>query len=101
MYSAWSRLMIEDHFEPPERTHSAGAAYLRGQGQGAVKAIHGLEQAQRELGELVVDVKLPQAGQAQASGYEGEGYAILQHPHTDIVEHGLKRMIEIIRVELG
>jgi formate-dependent phosphoribosylglycinamide formyltransferase (GAR transformylase) len=101
MYSAWSRLMVEDHFDPPERTHSAGAAYLRGQGQGAVKAVHGLEQAQRELGELVVDVKLPHVGQPNASSYEGEGYAILRHPRTDVVEQGLKRLVEIVRVELG
>jgi hypothetical protein len=101
MYQAWARLMIEDRFDPPARVYSAGAAYLRGQGRGVVQAIHGLEQAQRELGELVVDVKLPRAGQAHASSYEGEGYAILRHPRTDVVAKGLKRLIELVRVELG
>ena len=41
-YRAWARLMIDHAFDPPEREYSAGAAYLRGQGQGRVRAIHGL-----------------------------------------------------------
>lgn len=101
MYEGWARLMIEDRFDPPTRKYSAGAAYLRGQGRGVVQAVHGLEQAQRELGELVVDVKLPREGQAHASSYEGEGYAILRHPRTDVVAKGLRRLVELVRVELG
>ncbi len=101
MYAAWSRLMIEGRFDPPTRQYSAGAAYLRGQGKGVVRAVRGLEQAQRELGSLVVDVKLPSVGQSQASSYEGEGYAILRHPRTDVVQKGLRRLIELVRVELG
>jgi biotin carboxylase len=101
MYAAWSRLMIEDRFDPPARSFSAGAAYFRGQGRGVVQAVHGLEQAQRELGELVVDVKLPREGQTPASSYEGEGYAILRHPRTDVVSNGLRRLVELVRVELG
>ncbi|HZB45059.1 MAG TPA: hypothetical protein VE360_07440, partial [Pyrinomonadaceae bacterium] len=66
-----------------------------------VKAVHGLEQAERELGPLVVDVKLPQVGQSPASSYEGEGYVILRHPETAVVEQALLRLISLIRVELG
>ena len=39
MYRAWARLMIFDEFDPPERPFAAGAAYLRGQGTGRVKAV--------------------------------------------------------------
>jgi D-alanine-D-alanine ligase-like ATP-grasp enzyme len=100
MYSAWSRLMVEGRFDPPERKYAAGAAYFRGQGQGRVVAIHGLEEAQRAAGSLVVEVKLPTSGQSKATGYEGEGYAILRHHDTEVVAAGLRKLIETVRVEL-
>ncbi len=101
MYKAWVELMVFDRFDVPERKYSAGAAYLRGQGQGRVKAIRGLEQAQKELGALVVEAKLPQIGMAPKEGYEGEGFVIVRHEDTAVVEKALKRMIELVRVELG
>jgi len=101
MYRDWARLMIEERFDPPVRRYAAGAAYLRGQGRGVVKAVHGLDQAQREFGDLVVDVRLPKPGQAHASSYEGEGYVILRHPETAVVERALRRVVGMVRVELG
>ena len=101
LYRAWARLMVFAEFEPPPRRYAAGAAYLRGQGSGRVKAVHGLEQAQRELGELVVEAKLPQPGQTPSGSYEGEGYVILRHPETEVVERALHRLVSLVRVELG
>src|SRR5215207_9216823 len=98
---AWARVMVYGEFEPPARRYAAGAAFLRGQGSGRVVAIHGLEQAGRELGELVTDVKLPEVGQTPTGGYEGEGYVLLRHPETEVVKEGLLRLISTIRVELG
>src|SRR5215203_5801256 len=98
---AWARVMVYGEFEPPERRYAAGAAFLRGQGSGRVRAVHGLEQAERELGDLVTDVKLPQVGQEQARSYEGEGYVILRHPDTEVVKQALQHLISIVRVELG
>lgn len=98
---AWAGLMVYGVFDPPPRRYAAGAAFLRGQGRGQVKAIHGLDQAQQELGHLVVDVKLPQIGQSPSTSYEGEGWVILRHPETAIVEQALLRLISLIRVELG
>ncbi len=46
---------------------------------------------QRELGGLIVEAKLPQIGQPQASSYEGEGYVIFRHPETEVVEEALRR----------
>jgi biotin carboxylase len=100
-YRAWPRLMVTDEFAVPRRDFSAGAAYLRGMGTGRVRAVHGLAQAQRELGALVVEASLPQTGQAQPSGYEGAGYLIVRHPETRIVEQALRRAVELIRVELA
>ena len=98
---AWARVMIYGEFEPPERRYAAGAAFLRGQGSGRVVAIHGLEQAGRELGDLVTDVKLPEVGQTPTGSYEGEGYVLLRHPETEVVKEALLRLISTVRVELG
>ena len=98
---AWARVVVYGEFDPPERRYAAGAAFLRGQGSGRVRAIRGLEEAGRELGHLVTDVKLPQIGQTPAPGYEGEGYVLLRHPETAVVREALLRLVSVIRVELG
>jgi formate-dependent phosphoribosylglycinamide formyltransferase (GAR transformylase) len=100
-YRAWARLMIEERFDPPERQYAAGIAFLRGQGRGRVRAVHGLAEAQKELGPLVVEVRLPRPGQPQADSYEGEGFVVLRHPETAQVERALRRVVELVRVELA
>ncbi len=101
-YRVWARLVVHDAFDAPPRAFAAGAAYLRGQGSGrAVRAVHGLDRAQHELGGLVVEVRLPRPGQERSGSYEGEGFVILRHPDTEVVRRGLLRLVELIRVELG
>ncbi len=100
LYRAWARLLVFDTFDIPPRAYAAGAAYLRGQGTGVVRAVRGLDQAQREFGPLVVEVKLPKIGQAKASSYEGEGFVIVRHPETAVVRRALDRLVRLIRVEL-
>jgi hypothetical protein len=100
-YSAWPRLMIFDEFDPPPRRHAVGAAYFRGQGTGRVRAIHGLEEAQRRFGHLVVEASLPRAGQWPSGSYEGEGYVILRHPESEVVEDALKHIVSTVKVELA
>ncbi|MEW5988570.1 MAG: ATP-grasp domain-containing protein [Chloroflexota bacterium] len=98
----WAKVMIFGTFDPPpSRRYAVGAAFLRGQGQGVVKAIHGLEQAEREIGHLVCDAKLPRLGQSPSPSYEGEGYVIMRHPETAVVEQALYHLISVVRVELG
>lgn len=101
LYDAWARLVLEGSFEPPVRKYAAGAAYLRGQGEGVVQAIHGLDQIDREIGHLVTDVKLPEIGKPHATGYEGDGFILLRHPETRVVEQALLRIVSLVRVELG
>jgi len=98
---AWARLMIFGTFEQPRRQYAVGAAYLRGQGRGRVRAVHGLDVVQREVGHLVTDFKIPQIGQEAAGNYEGEGYIILRHPETAVVQQALSRVVSVVRVELG
>jgi hypothetical protein len=101
LYSAWGRLMVYDDFSPPHRKYAVGAAYLRGQGDGRVAAVHGLEEVQREVAGLVVEAKLPQPGQVPSGHYEGEGYVIVRHPDTAVVERAIADIITGIRVELS
>ena len=100
-YRAWGQLVSTGTFDVPERRFAAGAVFLRGQGSGRVVGVHGVEEAQRELAELVVEARLPRVGQPRASSYEGEGYVILRHPETEKVEAGLRRLVGLLRVELG
>ena len=99
--AAWTRLMIFDEFTLPERRYAAGAAFLRGQGRGVVRAVHGLDQAQREIGHLVTDAKLPTPGQTASPSYEGEGYIVVRHPETAVVREALAKIVGLVRVELG
>src|SRR5258705_3665450 len=99
--AAWARLMLFEDFAAPPRRYAVGAAYLRGQGSGRVKAIHGLDQVQHEIAALVVDAKLPAVGQSPTGSYEGEGFIILRHPETAVVQQALQRLISTVRVELG
>ena len=99
-YRAWTELVILDRFDPPERRYAAGTAYLRGQGRGRVRAVHGVEELQRQLGHLVVEARLPEPGQPASSSYEGEGYVTVRHPETEVVRDALRRIVEGIRVAL-
>jgi hypothetical protein len=98
---AWARLMIFNEFDPPPRKYAAGAAFLRGQGSGRVQTIHGWDAVQRELAGLIVDVKLPTVGSSPSTSYEGEGYVIVRHEETRVVEEAVGRIVSLMRVELG
>jgi len=104
-YHAWPRLMIFDEFEPPARKFSVGAAYFRGQrstsGGMRVRAVHGLDEAQRRFGHLVVEARLPSQGQFASDSYEGEGYVIIRDENSGVVESALQQIVGMVRVELG
>jgi biotin carboxylase len=100
-YRAWAQLMVDDSFVPPQRSWSAGTVFLRGQGVGHVRAVHGLDGQPPELGSLVVESRLPQPGQVSSGGYEGDGYVIVRHPDTAVVADALWRLVTGVRVELA
>jgi len=101
MYTVWARLEILGEFDPPQRRHAVGAVYLRGQGHGVVRGVHGLETLQHELGDLVVEARLPHEGQPRSESYEGEGYVILRGDDTDTVAAALRRISEVAIVEMS
>lgn len=101
-YRAWCRLVVFDEFTPPERKYASGAAYVRAQGTGKrIVNVYGLDEMRSELGDIVMESKLPRPGTAPTGTYEGEGYIVVRHPETRVVEQALKRLVETVRVELG
>jgi hypothetical protein len=100
MYDSWARLEILGEFEVPQRRHAVGAVYLRGQGAGVVRGVRGLDTLQGELGDLVVEARLPHEGQPRSESYEGEGYVILRHDSTEVVAAALRRVTEVARIEM-
>jgi hypothetical protein len=99
-YRAWAELMIHQQFDPPQRKYACGAAYLRAMGQGRIRHVHGLDTIQQLFGSIVVEAKIPRAGQPTSGTYEGEGYIIVRHPQTSAVENALEKIISTVRVEV-
>ncbi len=101
LYRAWTEVVIHGRFDVPERRYAAGTAYLRGLGRGRVRAVHGLDAVQQQIGHLVVEARIPQPGQPAATDYLGEGYAMVRDPDTAVVEDALHRIVSGVRVELA
>lgn len=101
LYSAWAALQVFDHFDPPSRKWAVGTAFLRGQGSGRIVAVHGLDELQRDLGHLVVEVNLPVPGRMSSDIYEGDGYVTVRHAETPVVVEAVRRLVTETRVELG
>lgn len=98
---AWARLMITGKFSPPERKYAAGCAYLRGQGTGVVRQVHGFDAVYNDLKGIVTDVRLPEYGQKPTGSYEGEGFVIVRHTDTKTVEEALLHIVSNVHVMLG
>lgn len=105
MYRAFAQLMVEETWAPLSRHFAAGAAYLRGQGgsgkrDAVVKALHGFDEVRRELGDCIVEARLPTLGKAPSTSYEGDGYVIVRHPDTRFVTRAVQQIVTTVRVEL-
>ena len=100
MYESWARLVVLGSFDPPERRYAAGTAYLRGMGRGRVRAVHGVDDLNRQIGHLVVESRLPQQGEEAGTDYTGQGYVMVRDPDTGVVLDALHRVVNGIRIEL-
>jgi hypothetical protein len=101
LYSAWAGLMVHGSFTPPQRSWAVGTVFLRGQGTGHVRAVHGLDGLPPEVTSIVVESRLPEPGQQSSGSYEGDGYVIVRHPDTAVVSAAMRRLVTGVRVELG
>ena len=101
IFEQWARTMVLDQFTPPRaRKYAAGTAFLRGLGGGKVAGTHGLDRVLYELSDLITDYKVPQVGEPASITYEGEGWVILRHPETKVVEEALDFIVRTVRVEM-
>ena len=101
LYGAWAKLMVDGTFAPPERGWSAGTVFLRGQGTGRVRAVHGLDGLPGEVSSVVVESRLPELGQLSSGSYEGDGYIIVRHRDTAVVTDAMRRLVTGVQVERG
>ncbi len=102
MYNAWVRLMTLGEFTPPsERKYAVGSAFFRGVGTGHVVQVHGLDEVLEDFGHLVVEAELPTVGQVRAHSHDGEGYLMLRHPETRVIEDAILEIVSRVRVEIG
>ena len=98
---SWARLMIYDEPVEAEIKYSAGAAYLRGQGEGHVSHVEGLNVIRDKYADMITDIRVPKPGQEKSMSYEGEGFIILRHPDSKVVEEALKEIVETVRVVMA
>jgi len=98
---AWVRLMIYDEPVSTDIKYTSGAAYLRGQGEGRVCSIEGLDTIRTKYGDIITDIRIPKIGQEKSASYEGEGFIIVRHPDSKVVEEALKDIVETVRVVLA
>jgi hypothetical protein len=64
-------------------------------------AVQGFEQVCGELGDMIVESKIPEPGTTPTTSYEGEGFIIVRHPSTQAVEDAVLRIVSTIRIQLG
>ncbi len=102
MYDAWIRLMTLGECTPPsERRYAVGTAFLRGMGTGQVVDVHGLDEVLKEFGPILVEADLPYLGQVKVDAFDGQGYLMVRHPETSVVEHAISEIVSRVRVEIG
>jgi biotin carboxylase len=101
MYRAFAQLMVDETFSAPARRFAAGAAYVRGQGgaNAVVRAVHGMDRVREDLGDLIVEARLPALGKAASTSYEGDGFVIVRHPDTRIVTKAVQHVVATVRIE--
>lgn len=102
MFADWARLMVHDEWAAKPRVCAAGAAFFRGPGDGKrIVSVKGVEPAVELCGDSLVIMRTPKVGQPRATGYEGEGFAIVKHETTEGVKTALRALIENVQVRYG
>lgn len=101
-FADWARLMAIEEFTPKERKWAAGACFFRGQGNGnQIVSVEGIEKAVAETGDALVEMRTPKVGMARASGYEGEGRALVKAATTEEVKKAMLTLVETVQVRYG
>ena len=73
-YRIWARVAVDGCFDGPwERKYAVGTVFLRGVGRGQLDRVEGLEEVRRQVGDGLVDSRVPRAGAEVAQPIPGTG----------------------------
>lgn len=101
LYRAWANAVVNGVFGPIPRQHASGVAFLRAHGDGQqVVRVAGWERLREELGDTIVEAAIPVVGQARSGSPDAQGYIMLRHAETAVVDAALERIANEVRVEL-
>ncbi len=102
MVAKWAELIAFDRFTPVVKKWACGAAFFRGQGSGdRIVSVEGLDRALAQTKDTLVEARTPKVGMARASGYEGEGWALVRSPTTEGAKQALLTLIQNVQVRYG
>lgn len=98
-YRAWARAAVDGCFDGPwERKYAVGTIFLRGSGSGLVKEVQGFESVESQIGDSLVDNRLPRVGAAKSATYTGDGYITVRNHDTSAVEEALDFIARTVRI---
>lgn len=101
-YRAWARAVVDSELDAPwVRKRAVGCAFLRGMGQGRITSVTGVRQIHEQFGDIVAEARLPQLGAMKADSYEGDGFVVVSHERTDVVQKALATIIQTVKVHYG
>jgi hypothetical protein len=99
MYRVWGNVMVNGVFAPIPRLYAAGVCYFSGATGGpAVTPVPGLDAIVRELGDIVVQVEPPSVGRKGSDAPGADGFVLVRHEETRVVDAALRRIAECARV---
>jgi hypothetical protein len=98
-YRVWARVAVDGCFDGPwERRYAVGTVFLRGVGRGQVDRVEGLEEVRHQVGDDLVDSRVPRAGRRKSPSYTGDGYITVRHPETEVVRDYLELIANTVRI---
>lgn len=102
IHRAWARAVVDGAFDGAwRREWAAGTVFLRGQGEGRVRAITGVKETHDALGPWLVEAKLPAIGTPKNESYEGDGYVVVRHRETAMVKKLLGAVMQNLKIHYG
>jgi hypothetical protein len=98
-YRAWARAVVDGELDAPwHRRHAVGCAFLRGMGQGRVASVTGVRETNEAVGKLIAEARLPTLGAPKSDSYEGDGFVVVRHERTEVVQAALTKIVDTVRV---
>lgn len=98
-YRVWARVAVDGCFDGPwERKYAVGTVFLRGVGRGRLDRVEGLEEVQHQIGDDLIDSRVPRTGRWKSRSYTGDGYITVRHPETRVVRAYLESIANTVRI---